>query len=112
MNRFVSSLEAIKVFLDEKEQHFPELNDDDWLCKLMFLADITKHLNDLNLHLQGQGQTVLELFEHWKGYASKLDIFCRDISTNTYSSNYWTFNNIGLIIKFQNNVFRTNTRSN
>jgi len=51
LNRFVSSVEAIKVFLDEKE-HFPELNDDDWLCKLMFLADITKHLNDLNLRLQ------------------------------------------------------------
>jgi len=83
LNGFVSSLEAIKVFLDEKE-HFPELNDDDWLCKLMFLADITKHLNDLNLHLQGQGQTVLELFEHWKGFASKLDIFCHDITTNTY----------------------------
>ena len=60
------------------------MNDDDWLCKLMFLADITIHLNDLNLRLQGQGQTVLELFEHWKGIASKLDIFCRDITTNTY----------------------------
>ena len=43
LNGFVS-LEAIKVFLDEKEHHFPELNDDDWLCKLMFLADTTKHL--------------------------------------------------------------------
>jgi len=53
LNGFVSSLEAIMVFLDEKEQHFPELNDDNWLCKLMFLADITKHMNDLNLHLQG-----------------------------------------------------------
>ena len=63
------------MFLDEKEQHFSELNDDDWLCKLMFLADITKHLNDLNLRLQGQGQTVFELFEHWKGFASKLDYF-------------------------------------
>jgi len=41
LNGFVSSLEAIKVFLDEKEQHFPELNGDDWLCKLMFLADVT-----------------------------------------------------------------------
>jgi len=84
LNRFVSSLEAIKVFLDEKEQHFLELNNDDWLCKLMFLADITKHLNDLNLSLQGQGQTVLELFEQWKGFASKLDIFCHDITANTY----------------------------
>jgi hypothetical protein len=41
------------VFLDEKEKHFPELNDDTWLCKLLFLADITKHLNDLNVCLQG-----------------------------------------------------------
>jgi len=82
-NRFVSSLDAIKVFLDEKE-HFPELNDDDYLCKLMFLTDITKHLNDLNLGLQAQGQTVLELFEHRKGFVSKLDIFCHDITTNTY----------------------------
>jgi len=82
LNGFVSSLEEIKVFLDEKEQHFPELDDDDWLCKLMFLADTTKHLNDLRL--KGQGQTVLELLEHWKGFASKLDIFCRDTTTNTY----------------------------
>jgi hypothetical protein len=36
------------------------------------------------LPLQGQGQTVFELFENWKGYASKLDIFCRDITTGTY----------------------------
>ena len=50
----------------------------------MSLADITKHLNDLNLGLQAQGQTVLELFEQWKGFASKLDIFCSDITTNTY----------------------------
>jgi len=48
LNGFVSSLEAINVFLDEKEKHFPELNDDDWLCKLIFLADITEHLNGLN----------------------------------------------------------------
>jgi hypothetical protein len=75
LNVFVSILQAIKVFLDEKEQHFPELNDDDWLCKLMFLADITKHANDFNLSLQRQSQTVLEPFEHWKGFASKLDIY-------------------------------------
>jgi hypothetical protein len=57
------------VFLHEKDQHFPELNDEDWLCKLMFLADITTHLNELSLHLQGQGQTALDIFEHWKGFA-------------------------------------------
>jgi hypothetical protein len=50
----------------------------------MLLADITKHMNDFNLRLQGQDQTVLELHEHWKGFASKLDIFCCDITTGTY----------------------------
>jgi hypothetical protein len=29
LNRFMSRLQAIKVFLDEKEQHFPEQNDVD-----------------------------------------------------------------------------------
>ena len=53
LNKFVTFLELIEVFLNEKEQHFPELNDKEWLCKLMFLADITKHLNGLNLRLQG-----------------------------------------------------------
>jgi hypothetical protein len=50
----------------------------------MFLVDITTQLNDLNLRLQGQGQTVLEFYEHWKGFASKLDIFCHDITTGIY----------------------------
>ncbi|CAM1319473.1 Uncharacterised protein r2_g2779 [Pycnogonum litorale] len=84
LNKFVSCLEHIKVFLNEKEQHFPELNDKEWLCKLMFLTDITKHLNELNLRLQGKRQTVLELFEYWTGFATKLNIFLCDINTSTY----------------------------
>ena len=81
MNKFLSCLEHIEVFLNEKEQHFPELNDKEWLCKFMFLTDITKHLNELNLRLQGQCQTALELFEYWKGFATKLSIFLSDINT-------------------------------
>ncbi|XP_026475737.1 general transcription factor II-I repeat domain-containing protein 2-like, partial [Ctenocephalides felis] len=84
LNKFVSCLEPIKVFLNEKEQHFPELNDEEWLGKLMFLTDVTNHLNELNLKLQGKRQTVLELFEYWTAFASKLNIFLRDINTSTY----------------------------
>ena len=50
LNKFVSCLEHIEVFLNEKEQHFPEWDDkEEWRCKLMFLTDLTKHLNELNL---------------------------------------------------------------
>lgn len=64
LDKFVSCLEHIKVFLNEKEQYFSELKDEEWLCKLMFLTDITKHLNELIIRLQGNRQTVLELFEY------------------------------------------------
>ena len=30
-----------------------ELEDENWLCNLGFMVDITKHLNDLNVQLQG-----------------------------------------------------------
>lgn len=46
MNRIVSCLEAIKVFLGEKEEHFPQLNDEDWVLKLMFLTDIMIHMDE------------------------------------------------------------------
>ena len=50
------------MFLDEKQKHVPELEDENWLLKLMFLTDINTHLNELNLKLQGRCQTVLDLF--------------------------------------------------
>ncbi|KAJ8874609.1 hypothetical protein PR048_025475 [Dryococelus australis] len=71
-----------KVFLDEEKKkkcNFPELNEEDWLCKLMFLADITAW----------QNQTVLSIFEQWKGFASKLNIFFCDVTPNLYK--YSTF---------------------
>lgn len=82
--RFVCCLEAIKMFLDEKQKRFPQLNDESWLLKLMFMTDINTHLNELNLKLQGQGQTVLDLFSYWKAFTMKLDIFTRDINIKAF----------------------------
>ncbi|CAM4649014.1 unnamed protein product [Caretta caretta] len=66
--RFVNWFDAIKAFLSEKGQNYPRLDDDKWLCKLMFLTDITAHLNKLNLRLQGAGQTVLGGSRRCPGY--------------------------------------------
>ena len=41
------------------------------------------HLNELNLRLQGSGKTVIGLFEVWKGFVAKLDVFTRDFQTAT-----------------------------
>ena len=52
----------IKEFLKQHKiiDQFPKLSDDNWLIQLAFVVDITFHLNNLNLHLQGK-DTLLPL---------------------------------------------------
>lgn len=51
----------------------------------MFLTDITGHLNELNLCLQGAGQTVLDLFHARKAFTAKLEVYLRDIQSGKFS---------------------------
>ena len=45
-----------------KSENFQQkLADADFLCALAFLTDITKHLNNLNLRLQGKQQKIATL---------------------------------------------------
>ena len=82
--RFVECRVEIKAFLIGQGKAYPELEEENWLVKLMFLMDITIHLNELNLRLQGSGKTVIGLFEAWKGFVAKLDVYTRDIQTATF----------------------------
>lgn len=45
LTRFVDCLDTLKIFLSEKGQNYPKLDDDKWLMQLMFLTDITAQLN-------------------------------------------------------------------
>ena len=42
------------------------------------------HLNELCFRLQGSEKTVIGLFEAWKGFVAKLDVYTRDIQTATF----------------------------
>ncbi len=46
-----------------------------------FLSDIFKHLNYLNLALQGRDKTVIDLVEQMRAFPVKLDLFATDLST-------------------------------
>ena len=81
---FVECLVEIRAFSIGQEKADPELEDEKWLVKLTFLADITTKPNELYLRLQGAGQTVMCVFEVWKGFVSKLDVYTRDIQTATF----------------------------
>jgi hypothetical protein len=52
-----------------------EMLDPTFLCELAFLTDITKHMNDLNIKLQGKQQNVSNIFGHVNGFLNKLKLF-------------------------------------
>ena len=81
---FVKCLVEIRTFLIGPGKANPELEDEKRLVKLMFFADVTTHFNELYLCLQGRGQTVMCVFEVWKGFVSKLDVYMQDIQTATF----------------------------
>ena len=56
--RFHSLLPEIIEFTNLKKCLLTELEDENWLCDLGFMVDITKHLNDLNVQLQRPDQLL------------------------------------------------------
>nr|CAI5862498.1 unnamed protein product [Callosobruchus analis] len=50
------SFSAFLNLLNEKHRPLTELQNNAWLWKLAFYVDLTKHVNELNLRLQGENQ--------------------------------------------------------
>uniref|UniRef100_A0A0L8FJE7 General transcription factor II-I repeat domain-containing protein 2 n=1 Tax=Octopus bimaculoides TaxID=37653 RepID=A0A0L8FJE7_OCTBM len=81
-----------KEFLEECESEYGDLvyfsvvcwlklKSDNWICDLVFLMDITTHLNDLNLKLQKQNQLIHEMYSHVKAFQTKLQIWENQLRT-------------------------------
>ena len=55
-----------------KHKFVPELDDENWLTDLAFLADLTTHLNELNMHLQDENQVIDTMFQMITAFQMKL----------------------------------------
>ncbi|CAI9716044.1 transcription factor II-I repeat domain-containing 2-like [Octopus vulgaris] len=63
-------------FLEEMNAEFPDLpyytsvllKDSEWLWKLAFSADLTMHLNDFNLRIQGETSLICDLYSKVKAF--------------------------------------------
>ena len=89
LERFFALVEEIEIFLREKNPTLLTrngtsavmlLSDHDWLLDLAFLVDITQHLNNLCIKLQGREQLLPELFNAVKAFQSKLNLFQLQLS--------------------------------
>jgi len=54
LGRFHSLLPEIIEFRNLKKCPLTELEDENWLCDVGFMVDVTKHLNDLNVQFKDQ----------------------------------------------------------
>ena len=82
LQRFYSLLDEIKLFVEMKDHHVPELSDELWLQDFAFLVDITTHHNELNTKLQGKDQLVTHLYEHIKAFQVKLRLWEKQLHEN------------------------------
>ncbi|XP_058026529.1 general transcription factor II-I repeat domain-containing protein 2-like [Ahaetulla prasina] len=81
LERFVASLDEIRLFMNENGQEYPQLTDTAWLTNLMFFTDFTVHFNVLNKQLQGVGKTAERMFCDIKTFERKLQVFERDLES-------------------------------
>uniref|UniRef100_A0A3Q3EJT1 SPIN-DOC-like zinc-finger domain-containing protein n=1 Tax=Labrus bergylta TaxID=56723 RepID=A0A3Q3EJT1_9LABR len=75
-----------EVFCDsircDTSAYCSKLRDTEFLFDMAFLADITSHLNHLNMQLQGRSQTPSDLYAHVNAFQSKLTLFKEDFSSD------------------------------
>jgi len=75
LQRFVALKTEIQDFLRKEGKIISEFDNEDWLCDLAFLTDVTFHLNILNKNLQGKDQLITDMFFAVVGFKNKLKLF-------------------------------------
>ncbi|XP_073672245.1 general transcription factor II-I repeat domain-containing protein 2-like [Paramisgurnus dabryanus] len=95
LQRFFLLRREIGQFFDEKGHAMKELSDPKWLADLVFVIDINKHLNALNVGPQGKDAVVSQLYSHIKAFATKFQLFKRHLlQSEINTSHFPTFKEV------------------
>ena len=84
LQRFWTLMDHVKEFLREigsntARKYITQLSCDTFLSRIAFLTDLFEHLNVLNLKLQGEKQTAVDLWKEIESFKRKLQLFANDI---------------------------------
>ena len=77
--------EEIATFLEQKNINAAGLCDQKWVCSLAFLVDVTPHLNELNLQLQGKQQLIHEMWKYIRAFTTKLPLWEGQLESGNYA---------------------------
>jgi hypothetical protein len=62
-----------ELFLEMKVKPLPQLLDNDWMCDFAFCMDITQHMNEMNIKLQGANNLPNDIFDKIKELKRSFD---------------------------------------
>lgn len=85
LERVLSLNEEISAFLEMKGQDNTHFKDPEWIAKLAFLVDMTTHMNNLNVQLQGKHKFVFEMFGQIKAFITKLQLWELQLQKQNYT---------------------------
>ena len=59
----------VKQFLLKENKHelYKHLEDNHWIAKLAYMADVFEHINELNIKMQGISENILTFFTSYVG---------------------------------------------
>ena len=75
--------------MKEKGKFYPQLENESWLSDLSFAVDITGHLNELNLKLQGKNHFIHNLLGSVKAFEQKLKLWKNQLSQGNVMANHF-----------------------
>ena len=86
LNRLFELRQEVHMFLLEQKSAFSSLfENQDWVCRLAYLADIFDKLNDLNLSMQGFRTDELSLNSKMCAFIKKLEFWLKKVQRNSVS---------------------------
>ena len=86
LDRFMDLLPAVRTFLEEKGRRdlLAHLVDGTFVYNTAFLTDITRHLNALNLKLQGKQRILPTMMSDVAAFQSKLNLFSQPFEVGNF----------------------------
>ena len=79
LKRFFALRNEISLFMKMKNKAIPLLDNPTFQSNLAFLTDITNHLNELNLNLQGRNQIITHMYDYVKSFKVKLGLWVKQL---------------------------------
>lgn len=75
LKRVFDRKEEIGIFMANKGKTVHQFEDPNWMADFGYLTDISLHLNDLNIRLQGKNSMLHNLFDQVKTFENKLRLW-------------------------------------